>query len=414
MPRNGSGVYSAPAGTLGTPNTVIESAKYNAFVNDLVSDANAARPVTAGGTGGTSQTTAQSGLGVDGKVVHAAKSAGYTAVAADNNAYLRFTAGATLALTAAATLGANWHCFVQANGGAVVIDPNGAETVNGASTVTLVDGQSAMLICTGSAFFAYIIPGLAASNTWSASQTLSNGAAFGAAATFGSTFVASASDLSKHLSLYSNTYGISVTAGVQNYVVPAGGDHKFYQGTTEIGRFNSGGLTMPVNLGISFSGTGAATTRTNLGFGTGSVVTLTGTSVDITGIPSGVRRISFPFANASTSGTTGFSLQLGTSSGIETSGYKNGTSSGNSTTEFPLTGGTSAAAGDYQGIVTLELLNSSTNLWSVTAVNGRSDTSAALVMGGSKALAGTLDRVRFKTGNGVETFDAGSVSMSYQ
>lgn len=51
MPRDGSGVYSKPAGTTASPNTTIESAKYNATVDDLVVDANAARPVTAGGTG---------------------------------------------------------------------------------------------------------------------------------------------------------------------------------------------------------------------------------------------------------------------------------------------------------------------------------------------------------------------------
>jgi hypothetical protein len=54
MPRDGSGVYSAPAGTTASPNTTIESSKYNALVADLVSDANAARPITSGGTGETS------------------------------------------------------------------------------------------------------------------------------------------------------------------------------------------------------------------------------------------------------------------------------------------------------------------------------------------------------------------------
>ena len=62
MPRDGSGVYSAPAGTTATPNTTIESAKYNALVSDLVSDANAARPVTAGGTGATSKQAAVDAL----------------------------------------------------------------------------------------------------------------------------------------------------------------------------------------------------------------------------------------------------------------------------------------------------------------------------------------------------------------
>ena len=51
MPRNGSTVYSAPAGTKGVPDTPIESAKYNALVDDLVEDLNNARPIGSGGTG---------------------------------------------------------------------------------------------------------------------------------------------------------------------------------------------------------------------------------------------------------------------------------------------------------------------------------------------------------------------------
>lgn len=63
MPRTG-GVYNEPAGTKGTPNTTIQSAPYNAFVDDLVGDANAARPVTAGGTGATTASGARTALGV--------------------------------------------------------------------------------------------------------------------------------------------------------------------------------------------------------------------------------------------------------------------------------------------------------------------------------------------------------------
>ncbi|AYD02188.1 hypothetical protein [Neorhizobium sp. NCHU2750] len=63
MPRS-SGVYSEPAGTKGTPNTTIQSAPYNAFVDDLVADANAARPITAGGTGATNATAAREALGL--------------------------------------------------------------------------------------------------------------------------------------------------------------------------------------------------------------------------------------------------------------------------------------------------------------------------------------------------------------
>ncbi|WP_246765020.1 hypothetical protein [Ensifer sp. PDNC004] len=64
MPRTG-GVYSPPAGTKGTPNTTIQSVPYNSFVDDLTADANAARPVTAGGTGATSASGARTALGTD-------------------------------------------------------------------------------------------------------------------------------------------------------------------------------------------------------------------------------------------------------------------------------------------------------------------------------------------------------------
>ena len=63
MPRNGSGIYSMPAGTLATTQTEIESAKYNAFASDLAADANAARPVVAGGTGATTAALARTNLG---------------------------------------------------------------------------------------------------------------------------------------------------------------------------------------------------------------------------------------------------------------------------------------------------------------------------------------------------------------
>ncbi|UFS83216.1 hypothetical protein LPB79_13260 [Rhizobium sp. T136] len=59
-------MYSAPSGTLATTLTTIKSPEYNAFVNDLVSDANAARPVVAGGTGATSVAGAQTSLSVVG------------------------------------------------------------------------------------------------------------------------------------------------------------------------------------------------------------------------------------------------------------------------------------------------------------------------------------------------------------
>jgi len=89
---------------------------------------------------------------------YAAKSSGYTAVAADAGKTLRFTAAATLALTAAATLGNGWKINVVADGGAVTIDPNASETINGLTTLIVPNGSSAEIICDGSNFITVIKP----------------------------------------------------------------------------------------------------------------------------------------------------------------------------------------------------------------------------------------------------------------
>lgn len=89
---------------------------------------------------------------------HVAKAAGtYTAVKADHNQFWRATGAVTLNLTAAATLTTGWALYVMANGGAITIDPSGAETINGAATLVIPDGSGAAILCTGTAFFANVI-----------------------------------------------------------------------------------------------------------------------------------------------------------------------------------------------------------------------------------------------------------------
>lgn len=63
MPRDGSNIWSPPAGTTATPSTAIESAKYNALVADITADLNAPRPIVAGGTGATTAGAALTALG---------------------------------------------------------------------------------------------------------------------------------------------------------------------------------------------------------------------------------------------------------------------------------------------------------------------------------------------------------------
>ncbi len=64
MSRNGSGVYSLPAGSAAVDNAIIDSVAFNTLISDLESDANTARPIVAGGTGATTAAAARTNLGV--------------------------------------------------------------------------------------------------------------------------------------------------------------------------------------------------------------------------------------------------------------------------------------------------------------------------------------------------------------
>ncbi|PDV89943.1 hypothetical protein CO652_00535 [Rhizobium sp. H4] len=186
MPRNPStGIYSKPAGTTPSVGQIIDPAPWNQLTSDLGNEITNSLPrdgsapmvaplKAASGTvsapglgfasnpqtgvylkGGDQLGFTQNGVevGFDKTLVYAAKSGDYTALASDDNAVHRFTASATLTLTAAATLGANWHYVVLADGGDVTIDPNGSETIDGAATLIVRNGYSATIYCTGSAFF---------------------------------------------------------------------------------------------------------------------------------------------------------------------------------------------------------------------------------------------------------------------
>lgn len=153
MPRNGSGVYSLPPGSTFTPNTLAQSSVVNGINADLATDLNTPRPIVAGGTGASTKIW-------EDMCVYATKAGNYTAVGTDNNAIHTYTAAATVALTPAGTLLANWHYTVIASGAAVTIHPNGAETINGAATLTIPNGTSAAIVCDGANFFTVFKPAL--------------------------------------------------------------------------------------------------------------------------------------------------------------------------------------------------------------------------------------------------------------
>lgn len=85
------------------------------------------------------------------------KSGTYTALKTDFNQMIRATGTLTLNLTAAATLTAGWCLWVKGDGGAVTIDPNSTEQINGATTLVIADGGWCFIVCTGTAFRAVVV-----------------------------------------------------------------------------------------------------------------------------------------------------------------------------------------------------------------------------------------------------------------
>ena len=148
--------------------------------------------------------------------------------------------------------------------------------------------------------------------------------------------------------------------------------------------------------------------------------TTSGTSIDFTGIPSWVKRITVMFDQVSTNGSSPVALQIGDSGGIETSGYAGTVFLATSNTAFsgsfqidPTGQGNPASV--RSGILHLSLLNNSTNLWACSGVLGaNSGIPYLLSLGGVKPLSATLDRVRITTVNGIDTFDAGTINISYE
>ena len=146
--------------------------------------------------------------------------------------------------------------------------------------------------------------------------------------------------------------------------------------------------------------------------------TASGTSVDFTGIPSWAKRITVMFNGVSTSGTTNILIQLGVSGTPETSGY---TSVGNAVTAAGVAQVTSTAGfiiyagtASYSQNGAFRLNNIASNTWVADGVLCNTTTqSYTAFIAGSKALAGTLNMIRI-TNTGSDTFDAGTINISYE
>ena len=179
--------------------------------------------------------------------------------------------------------------------------------------------------------------------------------------------------------------------------------------------------------GISTSNlTNASVTPTKLSqpFTSGTAVASTsGTSIDFTGIPSWVKRITVMYKGVSTNGTNPIIIQLGTGGtptytvtgylGTCSSTGGSAVSSSNMSTGYTVKN-TQAASSIFHGNTTINLLDLATNTWSANGTVGQSNDTTSYSCGGSIALAAALTAIRITSVGNTNTFSAGLINILYE
>jgi len=148
-----------------------------------------------------------------------------------------------------------------------------------------------------------------------------------------------------------------------------------------------------------------------------STAVTSGTSVDISGIPTNAKKVTVLFNSISTNGTSVLLLQLGDSGGIENTGYVSTGASSSSggtvilaSTAGIVLSGNNAAANTHTGRAVIELFES---LLYITTTSGKQSTAQTAYSSGDKTLSATLSQIRLTTVNGTDTFDGSGSMIAY-
>jgi hypothetical protein len=192
---------------------------------------------------------------------------------------------------------------------------------------------------------------------------------------------------------------------------------------------SSGGSVelVPTNTASNFTLTVPAGTGTVAVNGVSSsivagtaVASTSGTSINFTGIPSWVKRITVMLNGVSTNGSSSLRLQLGDSGGIETTGYSNlccqmaNSWSGAATSSSGFDGYGDGGSGFLRN-GHLVFTTPGSNVWTLVGAYTIANGSAfSYFFTGAKTLSDTLTQVRITTVNGTDTFDAGTINILYE
>jgi len=204
--------------------------------------------------------------------------------------------------------------------------------------------------------------------------------------------------------------GATGATGIAGATGPSGGP------TGATGATGNTGATGIGSTGATGVGATGATGASTLTFST--PVSASGTSVDFTGIPSSAQRINVMFNSISSNGSSDYLIRVGTSISIITSGYNsycntfNTNPSGITQTSGFVINESPSSSSSLHGNVTITKM--SNDKWVLTGILVSTVSIGISLSGGSVTFVGTLDRIRLTTVNGTDTFDAGTINISYE
>ena len=442
MPYAGS-VYTLPASYLAVSGETIEAQQHNDPFEDIAQTLNEARPIGVGGTGASTAVGAADNFSTKGSNV---ASAATTDIGAASGRFVHITG--TTTITGLGTKTAGVVRVLTFDDALILTHHSTSLILPAGANITTAAGDSAVMVSEGSGNWRCVAYQRAngtaialptdPSITGNLTQTSTDAGASGAPVhdLYRNSATPAASDnigvrrwTGEDSAGNTETYAEDVavildpTSGSEDAklvrrTVVAGtladrlhvGAGAWMEGATGgdpgVGKINA--TQVQANgavLGVT-SGTAQATTS--------------GTSIDFTSIPAWVKRITLLMSGISTNGTSNLLIQIGDSGGVENTGYVGSSnfvlgnvSSGSDTSTAGALFASNSAANVLYGKIDIELLDGTT--WMMTGALARpSGGGGGYYAQYSKALSGTLDRVRLTTVNGTDAFDAGSVNILYE
>ena len=195
------------------------------------------------------------------------------------------------------------------------------------------------------------------------------------------------------------------TSGTLNIVTGSG------SGTTAVTVDGSGNMVVTGTLSASGGVSGGIRSGT-------AVASTSGTSIDFTGIPSGVKRITVMLNGVSLSGSSNILIQIGSGS-FSTSSYASSSATAvnaGATSGFASTAGFIGAIASAGNIIygNYSIVNITATTWLSNHSFGFAVGAASSGGGVSPSLSGSIDRIRITTVNGTDTFDAGSINLLWE